>query len=228
MAFTVALIGLDGAGKTTVGRRLEQTFPLPIKYIYMGVNADASNVLLPTTRMIYAVKRARGLRSAGGPPDPGSTQGRPKVGVRRLLAGGRSLLLLANRLTEEWFRQAVAWYYLARGNIVVFDRHFYSDYYAYDIAVGPKERPLSRRLHGFVLNRMYPKPDLVILLDAPAEVLWERKREGTLESLVRRRKEYLHLREILSDIEIVDASQPEETVVREVARLILGHQAPRK
>src|SRR5439155_10211002 len=58
--FTVALIGPDGAGKTTVSRRIEQSLPVPVKYIYMGVNTDASNVMLPTTRAIHALKRLRG------------------------------------------------------------------------------------------------------------------------------------------------------------------------
>ena len=218
---TVALIGADGAGKTTVGRRIERTLPRPVKYIYMGVNTDASNVLLPTTRVIHAIKRARGARPDGGPPDPTRRRAPPKGVVARGLANARSMLRLANRLAEEWFRQALAWYHLRRGQVVIFDRHFYSDYYAHEIAVGPGELSLSRRVHGFVLRRLYPKPDFVILLDAPAEVLWNRKREGSFEALVRRREEYLRLRETLPDVAVVDVTRPEDQVVGEVVRLIL-------
>jgi len=220
-AFTVALVGADGAGKTTVGRRLERCLPVTVKYLYMGANVDASNVLLPTTRALHAFKKARGAGPSGGPPDPARRKAPPRGLLRRVLRGGRSLLGLTNRLAEEWFRQALAWYHLGRGRIVIFDRHFYSDYYAHDIAVTAGERSLSRRVHGFVLKRLYPKPDLVILLDAPADVLWERKREGTIDALVRRREEYLHLRAEVDDFAIVDATQPEEAVVHEVARLIL-------
>src|SRR5206468_11488099 len=60
--FTVALIGPDGAGKTTVSRRIEQSLPVPVKYIYMGVNTDASNVMLPTTRAIHALKDRKSTR----------------------------------------------------------------------------------------------------------------------------------------------------------------------
>jgi hypothetical protein len=63
--FTVALIGPDGAGKTTIGRRLEHALPRPVKYIYMGVNLDSSNVMLPTTRLVKAIKRALGAPPAG-------------------------------------------------------------------------------------------------------------------------------------------------------------------
>jgi thymidylate kinase len=223
--FTVALIGADGAGKTTVGLRLERDFARPIKYIYLGMNADASNVLLPTTRVLNAFRRARGAPSQGGPPDASKRRSRPKGLRRRVLRELKSIVGLTNRLAEEWYRQTLAWYYLRRGMIVVFDRHFYSDYYAHDIAVDAADRSLSRRVHGFMLKHMYPKPNFVILLDAPAEVLWARKQEGTPEALVRRREEYLRLRELVDDMAIVDATQPQDAVVDEVGRLILGHTA---
>jgi thymidylate kinase len=105
-----------------------------------------------------------------------------------------------------------------RGSIVVFDRHFFADYYAYDVA--PRRRSASRRLHGFVLSRLYPKPDLVVYLDAPAEVLLERKGEGTLESLTRRRQEYLALARVLQRFAVVDAARPLDQVTRDVVELI--------
>src|SRR5262245_36070845 len=129
--FSVALIGPDGAGKTTVARLIESTLPRPVKYLYMGDNPDASNVLLPTTRVIYAIHRARGAPPSGAPPDP-NRRVRPKGALKRAWREVRSILGLANRFTEEWFRQALAWYHLVHGRIVLFDRHFYTDYYAHD------------------------------------------------------------------------------------------------
>jgi thymidylate kinase len=219
--FTVALIGADGAGKTTVGLRLEREFARPVKYIYMGMNADASNVLLPTTRVLNVFRRKRGGPSQGGPPDPHRRKPRPKGIHRRVLREIKSIASLTNRLAEEWYRQTLAWWHLGRGRIVIFDRHFYSDYHAHDVAVDAADRSLSRRVHGFVLEHLYPKPDYVILLDAPAEVLWARKQEGTPEALVRRREEYLRLRELVDDMAIVDATQPQDVVFDEVGRLIL-------
>ena len=68
-------------------------------------------------------------------------------------------------MAEEWYRQGLSVAYRRRGSIVVFDRHFVADYHAADVAA--PARTTSRRVHGFLLSRLYPKPDLVIFLDAP-------------------------------------------------------------
>ena len=222
--FTVALIGPDGAGKTTISRRLEGMLPRPVKYLYMGVNLDSSNMMLPTSQALRALKRALGAPpDVAGPPDSRRVKPPPKSVVKRTLAGVKSILRLINQLSEEWFRQGLAWYYQRRGDIVLFDRHYFSDYYAYDIANRRGGLPLARRIHGFVLQHIYPRPDLVIYLDAPAEVLYERKGEGTLVTLERRRKEYLQIRNLVKHFVVVDASQPLDDVVRAVTEVISNY-----
>jgi thymidylate kinase len=218
--FTVALIGADGAGKTTIGRRLEHCLPLPVKYVYMGINFDASNHMLPTTRLLHALRRLWGAKTDHGPPDPKRTRPVPRGPLRRAAASVRASLRLVIRLSEEWFRQGLSWYYQCRGNIVLFDRHFFSDFYAHDIARNGSPRPLSRRIHGFLLEHVYPKPDLVILLDAPPEILFARKGEGTLQTLENRRQEYLRMRSLVKHFSIVDASRPQDEVVRAVTGVI--------
>jgi thymidylate kinase len=199
--FTVALIGCDGAGKTTVARALERDTDLPVSYLYMGVSPDSSNRLLPTTRAAHALKRSR----------PGT----PRRGLRRSV---RSALRLANRVAEEWYRQLIAVGQLRRGRIVVFDRHFAADFHASDVT--DPRRSLSRRLHGFLLTHLYPRPDLVVFLDAPPEVLFARKGEGTVASLTRRRDEYRRLGAMLEHFAVVEATQPLAQVVETVADLI--------
>ena len=219
--FTIALIGPDGAGKTTIGRRLEHELPLPVKYVYMGINTAASNHMLPTTRLVWAVKRAFGAhRDQGGPRDPTAKPRRAKGLARRVAATVKSALSLCNRLAEECYRQIVTWYYTRRHNIVVFDRHYFPDYYAYDIAANRDKKSLAQRIHGFFLARIYPKPDLMILLDAPAEVLWARKGEGTLALLEQRRMDYLRVGEVVKHFVVVDASRPETEVADDVRSVI--------
>jgi thymidylate kinase len=219
--FTVAFIGPDGAGKSTITQQIVQKFPLPVKYLYMGVNLETSNLVLPTTRLALEIKRARGGRpDISGPPDKTKEKTLPKNAIKRTLYRLKFNLRMMNLIAEEWFRQIVVWYYLRKGFIVIFDRHFFTDYYAHDISGNGSKRPLISRLHGFMLNRLYPKPNLVICLDAPAEVLFKRKGEGTLELLENRRQEYLQLRNVLAHFIIVDASQPEEMVVEQVIDVI--------
>jgi hypothetical protein len=55
--FTVALIGGDGSGKTTIARKLEQSDRIPAKRLYMGMSAQSSDIALPTTRLVLYVKR---------------------------------------------------------------------------------------------------------------------------------------------------------------------------
>jgi thymidylate kinase len=227
--FTVALIGPDGAGKTTVGRRLLEGLTLPAKYLYMGVNSDSSNRMLPTTSIIRAIKRACGAKpDVRGPQEmrPPSTQKRGLV--RTLASEAKSMLSLANKVSEEWYRQLLAWSYQWRGYIVVYDRHYFVDYYAYDIAQCEWRRPLARRIHGFLLNHVYPKPDLVIYLDAPSEVLFARKGEGTIETLERRRKDYLDLRNHVPHFAVIDANRPADDVARDVADTIVDFHRARK
>lgn len=231
--FSCAVIGPDGSGKTTVCRRLERELPVPARYIYMGVSTGSSNVMLPTTRLIRVLKKARGATpdTAGPRPHadaPGPCASHGAAGHGGLRAGLRAIksgASLANRIAEEWYRQALASYHGARGRVVLFDRHFFADYHAYDIVGAERERSRLRRLHGWMLERLFPRPTLVVYLDAPAQVLLARKGEGTSALLERRRLDYMQLGDAFDSFHVVDASQPLQDVVREVSAHILEHQA---
>jgi thymidylate kinase len=198
--FSVALVGPDGAGKTTVARELARSLPLPTAYLYMGVAPGSSNRLLPTTRVVHALRRRRGAGSAA----PG--------GVGRRPGAVRALLRLANRVAEESYRQLLAEWHRGRGRVVLFDRHFFADYYSTDVHHAAS---LSRRLHGLFLTHVYPKPDLVVYLDAPAALLLARKGEGTLESLEALRRNYERLAQAAPAFVRIDASRDLERVVED-------------
>ncbi|MBA2558860.1 MAG: hypothetical protein H0V07_03060 [Propionibacteriales bacterium] len=221
---TVALVGADGAGKSTISSLLTQArLPRPVKTIYMGVNLEASSLMLPTTRLLLAVKRSRGRRpdlvaSRLAGQEPGLASPR-KAGLRRSFRDGARLTVW---MVEEWLRQLVATAYGARGFIVVFDRHFFADYYHADIATGGRSGLFSR-LHGWMLQHSYPKPDLVICLDAPSELLYSRKPEASVEWLEQRRQQYLDLAEVVPAFVVVDASRPLDVVSADVADCIRTH-----
>ncbi len=200
---------------------------MPSAYLYMGDNAAATNRTLPTTRAAAALRRRLGRAADGGPPSPESAH-RKGNGVKGALRSAKSLARTLNQVAEEWYRQTIAWSHQRRGEVVIFDRHFFTDYYAYDVAGTHVHRTLARRLHGALLLHAYPRPDLVVYLDAPAQVLLARKGEGSVESLERRRQDYLELRDRFSHFSVVDATRPLDEVVTTVASAISAYAASRR
>jgi thymidylate kinase len=219
--FTIALVGPDGAGKTTIGQRLLAELQLPIKYVYLGINVEASNVMLPTTRLIVAFKRARGQKlNMGGPRDPSKRKVFPKNPLKRVAYELKAGLRMLNQLAEEWYRQGVVWYYLWRGYIVLFDRHYLFDYYYHDVVANGEERSLASRIHGWQLAHFYPRPDLVIFLDAPAETLFARKGEGSVALIEQRRQEYLQMRPLFDNFVTIDVTQAQEKVLQDALAIV--------
>lgn len=211
--FSVAVIGPDGAGKTTVARRLEQSSSLPITYLYMGINIESSNVALPTSRFIEWLKRRR--RKSSGAPQPASTSLHHRTnGKRKSAPPVWAGIRLLNRLAEEWYRQYLSWKIRRVGQIVVYDRHFKFDF-EQSCANGENLR-FTDKVHRWCLAKFYPQPDVVIYLDAPAEVLFARKGEATVEYLEARRQAFLRQGASTRNFIRVDATQSADAVYQEV------------
>ena len=213
----IAVIGGDGAGKTTVTRRLLDSGRQPFRYLYMGINVVSSNAALPTSRLLQRLRhgKARPVTTHGGPP-------RPKRGAK---AAVRSIARLCYRLSEEWYRQILCRRAERRGEIVLCDRHFLYDFY--ERAELRRARPIGDRIHLWLLEHLYPRPDLVLFLDAPAEVLMARKGEASLEFLEGRRAAMLEIGAGDARFLRIDGTQPLDAVVVEVAARIDAFLASR-
>lgn len=215
MISSVAVVGPDGAGKTTVCRVLEASGRLRCKYLYMGINIDSSNVALPSWRVVNYLKRRHRVVARGDEAVRGKGTDRRGRSGRALWATAR----LVHRVMEEWFRQGLSWLYQLRGYIVLYDRHFLFDYSPEMVA--RRGESFDRRLHVWLLAHLYPRPDLVIYLDAPAEVLYARKGESTPDELERRRRAFLRTGTRLPNFVCVNCAQPLEEVCSEVETAIM-------
>lgn len=145
---------------------------------------------------------------------------------RRKLPTGMGLL---SKLATQWGRYLQAHVQRARGRLVIFDR------YPYDALLPSNPPPsLLGQARRWLLAYTCPPPDQVIVLDAPADVLRERKQEHSLATLDHRRRNYLGLQERLPQVQVVDTTREIEEVYRELSSLIwekwshrLGRKAQR-
>ena len=109
-----------------------------------------------------------------------------------------------------------------RGGLVLIDRFYY------DFFVDQKRYRLC--VPRFLVGLGYlllKQPDLVVLLDAPAEVLRSRKQEVAPAETTRQRAAYLELVRNLRNGRIIDATRPPEEVGAAISRAILDFMAER-
>lgn len=207
---TITLVGLDGAGKTTIAKLLMESSTRPMKYLYMGTAVGSSNYALPTSRLLHYLRE----RKARTRPLEAQQTLRP---LKRRNTRGRigAAFTLLHRLSEEWFRQLVSWIFQLRGFLLLYDRHFIFEC-APNAGEEREHRRLSDRIHFWLLCHVYPKPQLVFFLDAPPEVLFERKPEATLEYLAVRRRTYLTLGKQMPKFLRIDATQPLNQVFADI------------
>lgn len=152
---------------------------------------------------------AAGIAASSGFPTRLVYMGLYQQGARRgRLARVKGLGLAAN-LATLWRRWLLGRWHQGRGRLVVFDR------YSYDARLpgaGPS-RPgggLRRRL----LARACPAPELVLVLDAPGELLYARKGEHSPERLEAQRQGYLAIAAGLPGALRLDATRDADSVRR--------------
>ena len=128
----------------------------------------------------------------------------PMIGALRAL----------NALVEQALRYRVGAYHRQRGRLVVFDR------YSSGSLLGDQGGPLHKRLRRWATQLLCPPPDMLVYLDAPAELLYSRKQEHSPDRLEKQRQHYQQILSGVAEKSVVDAGQAPEEVRRRVAALI--------
>lgn len=126
------------------------------------------------------------------------------------------------RLGSLWRRAIGARFQRWRGRLVVFDRHPLDA----RLPARGRRRTLDR-IRRWILGHALPVPDLVLVLDAPGEVLHARKAEFPADVLETERGRYRVLASSLSRAELVDASRPAAEVLDDVVDRIWAVWADR-
>lgn len=112
----------------------------------------------------------------------------------------------------SWRRLLVAYAAAWRGHVVLCDRHPLEV-----LAIQPTRAPLAARLEQVLARRLTPRPDAIVVLDAPAETIWERKAEHSVEVLNRWRSAYrsafVRARVVSTDAPLYDTAAGVSAVV---------------
>jgi thymidylate kinase len=192
----IAIMGPDGAGKSAVIEALRKQF----KFAY-----DKVKCFHLRPKMLRHGKETNEVVT-----DP---HGKPPRGM--LLSIAKMFYMIVDYWLGYLLKIAPA---MRRSQLIVFDR------YVYDLLVDSKRIRYGGPAWLLRLTaKVVPRPNLVILLDAPAEVLWSRKQEVSFEEVKRQRDEYLAVTKRLLCGVVIDAGQPLPDVLRDVDNAVVKH-----
>jgi thymidylate kinase len=192
----IALMGPDGCGKSSVIDVIREQYTFAFR--------DVQCFHMRPKLLRRKSQTATVVTNPHGQPPRGT-----------IASVAKALFLLADYFLGYVLRIIPA---LGRTHLVIFDR------YIYDLLVDSKRVRYGGPLWLLrLVARVVPRPDLVILLDAPAEVLWSRKQEVPFEEVVRQRAAYLQVVSNLSSAIVVNAAQTVPEVIRDVNRSIVEH-----
>lgn len=180
----VAFLGVDGSGKSTI-----------IEAFMRHVRSDWPDIQYVHFRPTY-LHRGKG-------------EGKPVVDPHSGRQRGVLMSLIKLLYFVVEYNYAFHFHYKKTRDLVIFDRYYY------DAIADPKRIKNSAPLGAAkFLSRFIPQPDLTFYLYAPAEVMFERKKEVPIDALIEISSTYMGLTSIADFHKVSTATSVEETLKR--------------
>jgi thymidylate kinase len=198
----IVMLGVDGAGKSSV-------LDILIKESFSGIRGVKVFHRRPAVVYARSVENSSIISHYGKPP-----HGQIKSVIKLFV-------MVLDWIMGYWL-EIRKW--CSQGYLVISDRHSLMD-----MLVDPLRYRYGgpRRLVNLVLP-LTPQPDLILLLDAPEEVLEARKTELTTQMIKELREGYLQLSHSLPNFRVIDASQSIEEVCADVVEAIQTLRLPKR
>jgi thymidylate kinase len=215
----VAFLGTDGAGKSTIMARVEEDLG---DAFWMKKQYHKRPLSTP-----FRWLRRYGLRPPGE-AEWEKESGAEATGFTPHALPSRGAAYSLAKLTFWWVDFVFLGYLaeflpkLTSPNLLMFDRYYQ------DLLVDPRRYHYGGPMKlARLVGKLIPQPHLVIVLDAPPEVLLARKQELPIEEATRQREAYVELARTLPNGHVVDTSGTLDQAAAEAERIILDHMAGR-
>jgi len=202
-ALFICFTGIDGAGKTTITRILVDHMKskgLEVKYVWNRFKPIVFEPIMAFARAIFLRRR-----------DPNENYAEYSKAKRTLFHSSVASRLYYYLSIFDYVVQTLTKIWLP----LMLHKNIVCDRYAYDMVVGlTVDLGHSKEKTHDTLRKLFkllPKPDLVFLIDIPAEIAYERKNDiPSIDFLEARRKVFLDIRRTCGMILLDGSTNPKE------------------
>lgn len=203
--FFLVLLGPDGSGKTTLSDNIiKQLTPL-----FSGVDYYHGRFkLFPDLgKLLGILKKNRNQSSKN--IDRNDLE-------RRTVSNKRGIVNILYYGFEYIIAKLFVYLKLRKNRLVVCDRYFY------DYLLHPEYKNVSNTL---IINfsKLVAQPDLVLLVKCDAEIIFDRKKELTLEEISRQQNLLNKFNNEIKNTEFVDSSKKLEETVDDAVNIIFNY-----